>query len=366
MVSVQEIISYLESYFPKKLAYDWDNVGLQIGSSSAKVDSILICVDITKEVIDEAKCIGAQLVISHHPLIFQGLKSIKDDSPDGALIIDIIKNNINIYCMHTNADVSRHGINYYLAKLIGLENVEGLSFKYKNQFYKIVVYVPNDYKEMVLEAMAKEGAGFIGNYSHCFFGTEGDGVFKPLDGSNPFIGEIGKIQRVKEVRLESIVPEENLKSVIRSMLKAHPYEEVAYDIYRLENDISFDALGVIGQKKVLADEIIKELKAKLNLSYLRALLTRDQFKKIAIVSGSGKDLIKDAYFKGADCLITGEVGHHGAILAKSLNLSLLELGHFESEKVFIEIIYDLLESFEKRQGLKVYKSALNTDYMRLY
>ena len=366
MVSVQEIISFIETYFPKKLSYEWDNCGLQVGSYSEKVDSVLICVDITEEVIKEALELGTKLIISHHPLIFQGIKSIKDDIPEGRIIIDAIKNGINIYSAHTSADVSKYGINHWLANLIGLKNVEGLSVKQKNGYFKVVVYVPVDYVQNVLEAMANEGAGFVGKYSHCFFATEGEGSFKPQEGANPFLGEVGKLEKVKEVRLESIVPEEKLKNVIKSMLKAHPYEEVAYDIYRLENEISYESLGVVGEREVLARELILELKQKLGLDFVKASIQKDAFKKIAIVSGSGKDLIKDAYFKGADCLITGEVGHHGILLAKSLSMSIIELGHYESEKVFVDIVYSLFEDFKKKDDLKIYKSKINTSFTNIY
>ncbi|WAM30792.1 Nif3-like dinuclear metal center hexameric protein [Caldicellulosiruptor naganoensis] len=366
MVSVQEIASFLENYFPKKLSYDWDNVGLQVGSFSAKVDSVLICVDVTEDVLNEAKELGVRLIISHHPLIFQGLKSIKDDTPEGRLIIDAIKSDIAILSFHTNTDVSKHGINFYLAKLLDLENVEGLSVKQKSGYFKIVVYVPSDYKDEVLEAMAQEGAGFIGKYSHCFFAVEGQGHFKPHEGANPFIGKIGELEKVKEVRLESIVSEDKLKNVIKAMLKAHPYEEVAYDIYRLENEISYECIGVIGGKNIEAENLIQELKEKLYLSFVKASLVKNQFKKIAIVSGSGKDFIKDAYFKGADCLISGEIGHHGVLLARSLGISTIEIGHYESEKAFVDIVFDLFDKFEKKNKLKIYKSQVNTSYTKIY
>jgi len=366
VVSVQEIISFIETYFPKKLSYEWDNCGLQVGSYSDKVDSVLICVDVTEEVLKEAILLGAKLIISHHPLIFQGIKSIKDDTPEGKIIIDAIKNGINIYSAHTSADVSKHGINHWLANLICLENIEGLSIKQKNGYYKVVVYVPLDYVQNVLEAMANEGAGFVGKYSHCFFAVEGEGSFKPQEGAKPFLGQVGRLEKVKEVRLESIVSEDKLKNVIKSMLKAHPYEEVAYDIYRLENEISYESLGVVGKREVLAKELILELKKKLNLDFVKASIQKDVFKKIAIVSGSGKDLIKDAYFKGADCLITGEVGHHGILLAKSLSMSIIELGHYESEKVFVDIVYNLFEDFKKKDELKIHKSKIKTSFTNIY
>ncbi|WAM33003.1 Nif3-like dinuclear metal center hexameric protein [Caldicellulosiruptor morganii] len=366
MVSVQEIAAYLENYFPRKLSYDWDNAGLQVGSFSAKVDSVLICVDVTEDILNEAKDLGAGLIVSHHPLIFQGLKSIKNDTPEGRLIAEAIKSDISILSFHTNADVSKCGINYYLAKLLNLESIEGLSVKQKNEYFKIVVYVPSEYKDAVLEAMAQEGAGFVGKYSHCFFAIEGQGHFKPHEGANPFIGRVGELERVSEVRLESIVPEDRLKNVVKAMLKAHPYEEVAYDIYRLENEISYEYIGVIGQKNIEAEMLIKELKEKLNLSHVKANLTKEWFKKVAIVSGSGKDFIKDAYFKGADCLISGEIGHHGVVFARSLGVSTVEIGHYESEKVFVDVVYELLNKFDKKDRLKIYKSQVDTGYTRVY
>ncbi|MEZ0536894.1 Nif3-like dinuclear metal center hexameric protein [Caldicellulosiruptoraceae bacterium PP1] len=366
MISIQEIISYLEKYFPKNNSYDWDNVGINVGGFDKKIENILISVDINNDIVDEAIKKQCQVIISHHPLIFQGIKSIRSDLPDGELIYKLIKNDIVHYCMHTNADISEYGNNYYISKLLKLEDVKGLSFFSKDEYYKIVVYVPKSHADKVRDIMAKEGAGHIGNYSHCFFKVEGIGSFKPLEGSNPFIGNIGEVETVDEIRIETIVNKKDLKKVIRAMEKGHPYEEVAYDIYKLENEIKTNSLGIIGKRKMSANELINEIKNIFGCRFVKAMILKESFEKIAVCSGSGKDLIKDASFAGADIFITADITHHSMLQARDLGLSIIDIGHFYSERVFIDSIYKILSKHEKKNMFNIFKSEIITDYLEVY
>lgn len=366
MVNIQEIISFLETYFPKKLSYDWDNTGLNVGVTNKEIENILICVDLTTDIVEEAIQNNCQMIISHHPLIFQGIKRITNDTVEGRVIIDLLKNNISHYCIHTNADISKYGINNFIAEKLELNDIEGLSYFSKDQYYKLAVYIPLEHVEAVKKAIANEGGGHVGKYSYCFFNTRGEGNFMPLEGTKPYIGDVGKIERVDEVKIETIVSQDKLNRVIKAMLKSHPYEEVAYDIYKLENDISSQYLGLIGKREIDADSLVTEVKRIFNCAYVKGMILKENFKKIAICSGSGKELVKDAYYKGADVFISGDITHHSMILARELNLSIIDIGHFWSEKLFIDLIYELLLKHKKKDQFKIIKSEIITDYFKIF
>ncbi|MCX7904104.1 MAG: Nif3-like dinuclear metal center hexameric protein [Caloramator sp.] len=344
-VSAKNIIDYLEKIFPPSLAEEYDNVGLLIGDKEKNVKKILFSLDVTKETLDEAVKLGCDMIISHHPLIFTPLKKIRTDDYIGNVIIKAVKNDINIYAAHTNFDNAEEGLNDFLAKLLELDNIETLSAHKETRLYKLVVFVPKTHADVVRNVILTEGAGHIGNYSYCSFNVEGEGTFMPLEGSNPFIGEKNKIEFVEEIRIETIVKEKDLKRVIASMIKAHPYEEVAYDVYPLQNSIKHGTGRVGNLKGELGfKEFIDIIKKKFNVDNVRIVGDLDKkVKRVGIVGGSGSSFIKDAVNKGCDVLITGDMKHHDAILAYELGLNIIDVGHYVSEYIAVPYLLDLVK-----------------------
>ena len=231
-VLVKDIVRYLDQVAPPGLAEEWDNIGLLVGDADRQVRRVLIALDVTPNVLEEAQQVNADLIVSHHPVIYKPIKGITGDTYSGRLLLKAIDANISIYCMHTNYDVAEDGLNDVLARELGLLNIKGLN-EYKSEaLYKVVVFVPVEAIDKVRNSMAEAGAGFIGNYSDCTFSVKGVGTFRPLDESNPYIGTKGEVESVDEYRLESIIGERNSR-ILKRMIEAHPYEEPAYDVYKL-------------------------------------------------------------------------------------------------------------------------------------
>lgn len=362
MENVQTIISHLSRIADKDLARDWDNCGLQVGDYGARINKVLVTLDITDGVIEEAVSRGVEMVISHHPLIFEGLKSIHSRTETGRMILKAVKNDLVLYSAHTNLDIASGGLNDYLAGLLGLTEVEPLSEVEERSVYKLVVYVPVDYFRSVREELFASGAGHIGKYSHTSFSVPGEGTFKPGEDSDPHIGEQGKLSRVEEKKIETVVTASDLNRVIKKMLKVHPYEEPVFDIYRLENGGDKFGIGRIGylkEKKQLGDllEEICDLLGSAQLSYTGS--SKKEVEKVALCTGSGGDYVKDAAYAGADVYLTGEAKYHQALEAQENNISLIKAGHYQTE-VFVK---DLLKEYfdGSRLNIETVKSRLNTN-----
>ncbi|MBM7855767.1 dinuclear metal center YbgI/SA1388 family protein [Desulfohalotomaculum tongense] len=339
------IFNFLEELAPKHLAEDWDNVGLQIGSPSNEVKKVLLTLDVNEDVVREAEENDIQLIISHHPVLMKGIKNINTDTVQGRLISRLIKNNITVYAAHTNLDSADGGVNSVLAEKLGLKDVEVLYVTGNQKYVKLVVFVPDGYQDAVREALSKSGAGWIGNYSDCTFQTPGVGTFLPREGTNPFIGKQGRVERVEEVRLETIVPVEKLSSVIKAMVSAHPYEEVAYDVYPLNNQGPAYGLGRIGvlPREVSFTEFVQQLKEVLNLKAVKAGGPWDKrVKTVAVCGGSAAELWPQALAKGADVYVSGDIKYHTAQDMVAANLSFVDAGHYGSEVPVIEKIYNYL------------------------
>ncbi|SNS26032.1 dinuclear metal center protein, YbgI/SA1388 family [Anaerovirgula multivorans] len=358
---LKSILKIIETLAPKHYAMKWDNVGLQIGSENDDIEKVMICLDITEEVLEEAINHDVNLIIAHHPMIFSPLKSVSKEDVKGKLVYKVIQHNINIYAAHTNVDIAPEGLNDFVANRIGLKNIEVLDIIEREKLYKVVVFVPEEYEEKVADALAQGGAGHIGNYSHCSFRSSGMGTFKPLEGTNPFIGEKGKIEKVQETRLETIVALNDLNKVVSTMLQAHPYEEVAYDIIPLENSGEKRGIGRVGDLEAskILNEIVVDIKSIFNTKRIRVVGDlQHKIKKIAIVNGSGADYIELAKNKGCDCLITGDVKYHDAQTALELGIAVIDAGHFETEIFFADLIADYLqrEFKNKKMNIEIMKS----------
>lgn len=333
-LKLQTFMQIVEAIAPKRLAEDWDNVGLLVGNPSKDISRVLIALDIDENVVEEAVAKNCQVILTHHPLIFKPLKAIREDLPTGRLIAELIRHDIAVYAAHTNLDSANGGVNDVIASLLDLQKVELLGMEKEDQLMKIVVFIPVDHLEAVRSAMATAGAGHIGNYSHCFFTSSGEGSFKPLEGSNPYIGKQGILEKVGEYRLETIVPATLLKKVVSAMLKAHPYEEVAYDIYNLANEGQKSGIGRIGtlKKTISLENLAQTVKEVFGLTNVKvvgdpqALIT-----KVAVVGGAGASYISLASFRGAQCLVTGDVKYHEAQDALQRGLTIIDAGHYETE-----------------------------------
>ncbi|HEV8537867.1 MAG TPA: Nif3-like dinuclear metal center hexameric protein, partial [Bacteroidota bacterium] len=267
---LREIQDILESWAPEELAWERDNTGLQIGSGRRQVNKILVTLDITDALIREARKKNIDVIISHHPLIFQAASAVNTGSRMGRLLSELIKLGIDLYTMHTNLDFTHNGVSFSLAERIGLQEVEVLDQKHRID-KKIVVYAPEESVEHLISAMSAEGAGVIGNYERCSFRARGVGTFRPGQGTRPFTGRVGKNESADEVRLEMIAPAWRLDAVLRAMRVAHPYEEVAYDVYDLANVSSRYGAGAIGelQKRMSLKVFLAHVKRRLQVPVLR-------------------------------------------------------------------------------------------------
>lgn len=364
----KEIIGIMEKIAPEELAESWDNVGLQIGNKEDDIKRVLVTLDITEQVVDEAIEGNIDMIISHHPFIFKPISSITMNDSKGKLINKLIKNDINLYVSHTNMDIADDGLNDMLAKKLQLKNIKVLSPTTSEKLYKIAVFVPEGYEDDVRAALGNSEAGWIGNYSHCTFQTKGTGTFKPLEGASPFIGKIDDIEKVDEYRIETIVTQRNLSNAINKMIEAHPYEEVAYDIYPLEIEGKVSGLGRIGELEnpMESETFINSLKTILNIDIIRvAGIKKDKIKKVGLCTGSGIEFMKDAAKAGADVYISGDVKYHEAQMAEDLNILLIDAGHYSTEMIFIEGVKAYLDKEIGVENIEVINSQVNEDVFRI-
>ncbi len=358
----EKIIRIIETWAPKSVAWDKDNVGLQVGSLQKEIKNILLCLDVDEKVVNEAVSKNCNLIISHHPLLFKPLKRIEPDKDRISNIVEkLIKKDITLYSAHTNLDFTRNGVSFKLADKLGLANQKILLNQTSN-LNKLVVFVPRDDADKVAEAMHLAGAGIIGEYSNCSFRTSGTGTFQGSDKSNPSIGSKGKLEKVDEIRIEVIVDSFKLNSVVEQMIKAHPYEEVAYDIYPLLNENSNYGAGVIGELKQEFSErefllhVSKSLKIK-NFRFARG--AKSKIKKVAVCGGSGSDLLDVAIKNNADAYVTADIKYHTFQDAEG-RILLVDAGHYETEIHVLDEIKDRLEK-SLTDNIKVFKYSDSTN-----
>lgn len=330
----RDIFSLMEKWAPKHLAYDWDNVGLQIGSAQTETKKVMITLDVVDAVVDEAIEKGVNLIVAHHPLLFKPLKTIDFQSFKGNVIQKLIKHDITVYAAHTNLDIAHGGVNDLLSDALQLQNKSHLIKTSATSLYKLVVYVPDTHVEKVRQALGDNGYGHIGDYSHCSFNTDGTGTFKPLEGTDPFIGEQDSIAYVNETKIETVVKEADLQKALQVVKAHHPYEEVAYDIYKLVQEDETFGLGVVGmlQENMTLKELCHKVKQTFHLEKVRLTGSQEHLvKKVAIVGGSGEKFIEQAKHKGADVLITGDVTFHQAQDAEEMGIAVIDAGHYIEE-----------------------------------
>lgn len=331
-LSISAVIKKLEEWFPKQLAYDKDPIGLHIGNVNRPLTKVLVTLDVTQRVVEEAIDKGANLIVAHHPFIYRPLTAINTNTPKGKVVELCLKHDICVYCMHTNFDIADNGMNDCLSQALGLVNIKPLIPTKREEYSKLIVYVPVTHADEIRQAMGDLGVGKIGDYSHCTFTTEGTGTFKPLVNSRPFIGEVGQIASVHEVKIEGVIPTSHLQPVLTQIKEIHPYEEMAYDVYALQLEMpgAQYGLGRIGEvaESLEAVEYIKHVKKSLNVAHARFVgKLNKKIKTVAVIGGSGSSYFGPVKAQKADLFITGDVGFHEAQDAYDMGLNVLDVGH---------------------------------------
>jgi len=342
-VKIKDIISCIEEFAPLSLQESWDNAGLQVGDSSAEIESAVITIDVTEAVVDDAIRNGDKLIIAHHPLIFSGIKKLTGKNDVERTLLKAIKNDIAIYAAHTNIDVVQNGVSWKMAEKLGLKHVKTLS-PTSGLLKKLVTFVPVEHADNVRDAISLAGAGNIGNYDSCSFKTEGLGSFRGNELSNPFVGGKGELHFEAEVRIETIFPSYLQGKIIAALLKNHPYEEVAYDIYPLENIHHYIGLGVVGilEEPVDLKDFLRQLKATFNCEAIRYSGTRtNKIQKVALCGGAGSSLLNDAKKVEADIFVTGDYKYHQFFDTEN-QIIIADIGHFESEQFTKELFYEIV------------------------
>lgn len=348
-----DLVGLLNGLYAPALAEDWDNVGLQVGDPTTEIERILVCLDAEEIAIEEAQRLNAQLVVSHHPLIFKPLKRLTPSDETGRTLFRAIRNEIAVYSAHTNLDRAADGLNDWLAQRLGLENCQPLEKPQAAGFYKLVVFVPRGHEAALMDALFAAGAGQVGEYDRCSFRSAGTGSFRGSADTDPFIGQPGEPAEADEFRLETIVAGGRLAKVLARMLKVHPYEEVAYDLIPLANTRSDIGLGRIGRlaEKIGLQQFAEQVREQLNVSSVRLVGDAEQkISKIAVCGGSGASLLSEALRQGADCLVTGDIKYHDAQRARAEGLALIDAGHFGTEQFMVaELSLRLRKVLAERQ-----------------
>jgi dinuclear metal center YbgI/SA1388 family protein len=359
-MKLKEIISAFDEFAPFILQEGYDNSGLQTGSPDTEINGAVLCVDVTEEVINEAIQKGVNLVISHHPLIFSGIKSLTGKTYTERIIISALKNDIAILSVHTNIDNAAEGVSSRICAELGMKDLKVLD-PVKNALVKLVFFVPADHAEKVRESIFEAGAGVIGNYDMCSFNTSGDGTFRASENTDPFVGEKGKFHTEKEIRVETIMPASITDRVVTSLIKSHPYEEVAYDLYPLANIYKKAGAGLTGQlpEEMSEMDFLRLLKQKFKAGMIRHTgLTGRKVRKVAVCGGSGSYLLGKAIAAGADVFVSGDFKYHQFFDAEK-RILIADIGHYESEQFTKELFYELL--IKKYPTFALYLSEVNTN-----
>lgn len=364
-MKIKEIVNELNSYAPIELQENFDNSGLNIGNLENDIIGILICIDIIPEVVQEAIDKKCNLIISHHPLIFNNLKKIIGVNYVERSIILAIKNDISIYCGHTNFDNYSEGVNKKIAEKIGLEDIKILSTN-SEQIKKISVFVPLKYAQTVRNAMFEAGAGKQGNYDCCSYNTDGFGSFRANEKAKPFVGKNSEMHLEAETKIETIYPAYLENKILEAIFTTHPYEEVAYDIYTINNNIKFAGLGMYGsfEKEITELEFLNRLKTTFTVENIRhSKMLNKKIQKVAVCGGSGSFLIEKAKLIDVQAFVTADIKYHDYFLAED-KIFLIDIGHYESEQYTKEIFFDIIN--KKSVNFAVIFSEINTNPIKNY
>ncbi len=341
MVEKSKVLKILNEVAPLSLAEPWDNCGLLVDAVDA-FSSILVCLDVTPGVLDEAETLGCNLIVSHHPPIFNKLSRLSQDD----IAFMAIKRGISLYAAHTNMDKAPDGLNQQLAEMIGLQDITGFGAGETQDYAKIVVFCPVSDEHRIRKALSDIGAGHMGNYKDCAFTTDGIGSFYPLNNANPAVGTVGRLENVPEIRIETLIQKENISAALEKIKEAHSYEEPVIDVYQLINPVQNTALGRMGRfsSKITVEELVLTLKEAIQPAVIKVAGDMDRLvEKAAVSCGAGGDMLYDALSTDADVLITGEVKHHQYLEAVKAGLVIIEAGHYDTEKQFVKTLHRRLQ-----------------------
>jgi len=359
-MNIGEIVKVIESHAPLALQESYDNAGLITGCPDWEASAVLITIDVTEAVVDEAIRKKSNLIIAHHPIVFNGLKKFTGKSYIERTLIKAIKNDIAIYAAHTNLDNATMGVNHKIAEKLDLVDCKVLH-QATGLLKKLVAFIPTEQAGKVSEAVFAAGAGNIGNYDSCGYSAEGYGTFRGNEKSNPFVGEKGKIHSEKEIRFETIFPAWRQTKIIDALQKNHPYEEVAYDIYPLDNEFPGIGAGIIGSLQQPCSEIefLSKLKSTFQSGSVRhTALSGKMVEKVAVCGGSGSFLLNKAIAAGADFFVSADFKYHQFFDAEN-KIVIADVGHFESERFTKELFYELLT--KKFPKFAVHFTEVNTN-----
>lgn len=360
MISLNEICKSLHELAPLSYQESYDNSGLLCGEPELSVRGVMFCLDCTEAVLDEAIAEGCNLIVAHHPLVFTALKTFSSGSYVERILIKALKQDLAIYACHTNLDHVPHGVNAKLAQKLGLIACRILQPK-AGQLKKLVTFVPESHLESLREALCAAGAGRIGNYDSCSFGTEGTGTFRGNEEANPFVGKAGSLHREKETRLEVLLESPFERSVLKALRTTHPYEEPAFDLYPLDNRHPGVGSGMIGEldQALPEEEFLSHIKQALQAKVLRHTAKRSRpVKRVAICGGSGRFLLEAAVSAGAEAYITADFKYHDFFDVDG-RLLLVDPGHFETEQFTPEIFYEWFQNKFPKFAIRLSKRQSN-------
>lgn len=366
LMRIDEILNAIEAFAAPALQEDYDNAGLITGDRDWRCTGVLCTLDVMPAVIEEALQNNCNLVLAHHPIVFRGIKAVNTGNYVGQVLTAAVKNDIAIYAAHTNLDNVAQGVNKTIADRLGLQNTAVLQPK-SNTLRKLITFAPIDNADDVRKALFAAGAGHIGKYSQCSFNSQGTGTFKAEAGADPYVGEIGEQHQERETKIEVVYPFYLERQVITAMLDAHPYEEVAYDIFSMQNRHEGIGAGLIGELPTEMNEsdFLKRVKERFNLSVIRHTALRNKpVKRVAVCGGAGIFLIKTARQQGADVYLSSDIKYHEFFDAEGRTV-IADIGHWESEQFTVDLLHGLLaEKFPTFAA--VYKSRVNTNPVKYF
>lgn len=340
-MKIRELFDILNQIAPFSLQEEFDNSGVQFADLEEDISKILLCLDVTAEMIQEANQKKCNTILSHHPLFFHPFSRVtRQENP---ISYQLMVHHINLIALHTNFDLAENGLNEYVGHLLGLKKETPLKPS-TEKIFKLAVYVPVQHQNCLQEALFQAGAGHIGQYSETSFSIFGKGSFKPLEGTKPFIGQTGQRERVDEVKIETIFHERNLTKIIRTIYHNHPYEEPVYDIYELVAN-SLTGMGIVASlaKDEKVENYGKAIKKALQIPYIRIVhANKKKIKNVALCTGSGGSFIDQCIEKHIDLFITGDIDYHEALKAKEMGLNMIDIEHFHTEKFFVPAIQQQL------------------------
>lgn len=364
MVQAQDILTLLERLAPPSLAESWDNVGLMVGALQTETPKVVLALDPTPEAIRSAYQAGARVLVTHHPLIFRPLTRLDLADPTASAAALALELKVTVLAAHTNLDQAPDGVSWVLARALELESVEVLDPAAPHDHSKLVVFVPIGYEREVREALFKAGAGRIGAYGGCSFAGRGEGTFLPSEEARPFLGRVGRLERAAESRLEVLVENRLLPEAVEAMIEAHPYEEVAYDVYSLASRPGPVGMGCFGRLKKSLNfmDFVDIVQSKLEIKRARiGGRLPETVEGVAVVGGSGGGYVARAHSRGAQVLVSGDLGYHQAREAEALGLGLIDAGHFATERPVVKDLARRLSRLAEEAGMSVVFEILSRE-----